>query len=209
VFLISMDRPGIEVRPIHAVGGPHDFNEVFFEEAFVADEEVLGDVDKGWDVIRASLSFERVGTARYARSDRLLAEARASLLESDQPVNAHAVGEWVDSLVDTRVARLLSYRAVAERERDQDGAVSSLHSSVARIANTLNDQQATAVVYDILSPASMLGHGEADAPLGGEPEHEWRWGLAATVAAGTLEIQQIIVARELLGRPQRPAATGS
>lgn len=209
VFLLPMDRPGIEVRPIRAVGGPHDFNEVFFEEAFAADDEVLGDVNSGWDVIRASLSFERVGTARYARSDRLLAEARATLLERDSPTNEHVIAEWVDALLNTRVARLLSYRAVAEREQDEQGSVSVLHSSVARIANTLTDQAATAVVYDSLSPASMVGHGEGEAPLGGEPEHEWRWGLAATVAAGTLEIQQILIARELLGRPERAPINGA
>ncbi len=93
VFLVPMDREGIEVRPIASVNSPHDLNEVFFDQAFASDDEVLGNVDDGWHVITASLTFERVGTARYARSDRLLSEARTAMLEGGKRTQPAAYGE--------------------------------------------------------------------------------------------------------------------
>lgn len=208
LFLLPMNREGIEVRPIRSPNGPHHFNEVFFEDTFVAESEVVGEVDKGWDVIGASLSFERVGTARYARSERLLSEARESLIsEVDQP-EEQTVERWVNAAVSTRVARLLSYRAVAEREASTDGRVPALYSSVARAANTLNDQFTTSTVFELLAPDSLYSFYEPETasghvPLGGELEHEWRQALGATVAAGTLEVQLMVIARDVLGRSQR------
>jgi alkylation response protein AidB-like acyl-CoA dehydrogenase len=206
VFLLPMDREGIEVRPIPALAGGHEFNEVFFDEVFARDDEVLAEVGHGWAMVEASLGFERIGTARFMRSDRLLQEVREQLLADESSAEAdesstdpHSLGRWVDAALATRVARLLTYRAVAERERG-DGGVPAVHGSVHRVANTLNDQVVTSVAMELLSPDSLRGHGEDGVPAGGEIEHEWRHQLAATVAAGTLEIQQIVIAREVLGR---------
>jgi alkylation response protein AidB-like acyl-CoA dehydrogenase len=203
VFLVPMDREGIEVRPIASVNSPHDLNEVFFDQAFASDDEVLGNVDHGWQVITASLTFERVGTARYARSDRLLSEARTAMLEDGKQPSRQLVANWVDAAINTRVARLLTYRAVAERERAGDGSPSPLASSVSRIANTVNDQATTSEVLEMLGPSSLLAHGEQPVPVGGEAEHEWRHALSATVVAGTREVQQMVIAREVLGPTRR------
>ena len=53
--------------------GPHHLNEVFFDDLRVTDADVLGAVDDGWTVVQEVLAFERVGIARYARCERLLA----------------------------------------------------------------------------------------------------------------------------------------
>jgi hypothetical protein len=75
VFLVPMDAPGIEVRPIKAMLGPHHLNEVFFDGVRVTEDDVLGEVGQGWKVVQEVLSFERVGIARYARCERLLLAA--------------------------------------------------------------------------------------------------------------------------------------
>ena len=66
VFLIPLDRPGVEVRPIRAIVGPHHLNEVFLDGVWAGPEDVLGEVNDGWRVVRETLAFERVGIARYA-----------------------------------------------------------------------------------------------------------------------------------------------
>ena len=75
IFLVPMDDPAIQVRPIRCMMGPHHLNEVFFDDLRVTEADVLGTVDEGWSIVQDVLSFERVGIARYARCERLLAAA--------------------------------------------------------------------------------------------------------------------------------------
>ena len=79
IFLVPMDDPAIEVRPIANMIGPHHLNEVFFNDVWVTPADVLGTVDDGWAIVQEVLAFERVGIARYARCERLLGEAPAVL----------------------------------------------------------------------------------------------------------------------------------
>src|SRR3546814_11977475 len=78
IFLVPMDAPGIEVRPIATMLGPHHLNEVFLDDVWVTEADVLGEVDQGWKVVQEVLAFERVGIARYARCERLLQAAPSS-----------------------------------------------------------------------------------------------------------------------------------
>ena len=72
MFLVPMDTPGITVRPIRSMLGPHHLNEVFFDDVWAGPDAVLGGIGEGWAVIRKALAHERVGIARYARCERLL-----------------------------------------------------------------------------------------------------------------------------------------
>ena len=72
IFLVPMDDPAIQVRPIRAMPGPHHLNEVFFDDLRVTEADVLGEVGGGWSIVADVMSFERVGIARYARCERLL-----------------------------------------------------------------------------------------------------------------------------------------
>jgi alkylation response protein AidB-like acyl-CoA dehydrogenase len=202
VFLLPMDREGIEVRPIKNITGPHDFNEVFFDDVYAADSEVLGQPDRGWEVARTSLGFERVGNPRWARVERLLTEVRAACLDGDgdsgtEP-DSGLVARWVEAAIGCRVARLVHYKTIAEREAADGSDVSPLRSSVFRAINTANDQRVMDVLVDCVGPAAWFGHGEQDAVLGAEIQHEWRMSRTATVAAGTYEVQQMVIARETL-----------
>jgi alkylation response protein AidB-like acyl-CoA dehydrogenase len=191
IFLVPLDRPGITVRPIPSIMGDHHLNEVFFDEVPVTASDVLGEVGRGWDVISAVLSFERVGIPRYARSDRLLARVAEALpLPRDDPDghrSAHA-----RLLVRCRVARLLAYRALADHQR---GEVPLSRPALARIASTTLDQEVAELILDVLGPDAVTTI--ADQPLGGTAEDVWRYARASTVAAGTTEIQRHIVARDL------------
>jgi alkylation response protein AidB-like acyl-CoA dehydrogenase len=62
-FLLTMDSPGVQVRPLAHMLGEAEFNEVFLDDVFVADDDVLGDVDGGWKVAMGTLAFERVAIA--------------------------------------------------------------------------------------------------------------------------------------------------
>ena len=102
--------PGIEVRPIRCIMGPHHLNEVFFTDVRVTEADVLGEVDSGWKVVQEVLAFERVGIARYARCERLLAAAPAVFGPSWEDLPEELRGRWVRMMAHCRRARLLAYR---------------------------------------------------------------------------------------------------
>ena len=192
IFLVPMDRPGITVRPIRSMLGPHHLNECFFDAVRVEPDEVLGGIGGGWAVIRRALAHERVGIARYARCERLLSLMGSALQDGEVPPALRA--QWVRALIQVRVARLLAYRAVAEQEVGEPRDASA---SVARLAVTQADQQVAEVLFQALGDRSL--EAGATAPLAGAVEDHWRYAQAATVASGTIEIQRMIVSRALLG----------
>ena len=194
IFLIPMDRPGITVRPIASMLGPHHLNEVFLDGVRAGPDDVLGGVGNGWNVIRRALAHERVGIARYARCDRLMSRW-AGDPDRMAELPDFLRSQWARALVQTRVARLLAYRAVADQEAGRPAEASA---SAARVAVTQCDQQVAELLFQAAGDRSLEGRTE-EAPLGGAVEDHWRYAQAATVASGTIEIQRMIVARALLG----------
>ncbi|BBX95757.1 acyl-CoA dehydrogenase [Mycobacterium lacus] len=197
LFLLPMDRAGFTVRPIPSMLGPHHLNEMFLDGVRAFPDDVLGEPGDGWRVMREALAFERVGIARYARCESLLDRMRAALGDDWDQLPESIRASWVRALVDLRVARLLAYRAVSV----QDDAAADAAASAARIATTTCDQQVAELLFDVLGPAAL--DSGATAPLHGAIEDHWRYAQAATVASGTIEVQRMLVARDVLGDHRR------
>ena len=194
LFLVPMDRPGVSVRPIPSMLGPHHLNELFLDDVRVGPEDVLGQVGGGWKVIRDALAYERVGIARYARCDALLARVREALGEEWDTLPGGLRTRWVRAMVDVRVARLLAYTAVAEHER---GEPAEATASMARIATTQCDQSVAELLMEAAGPDGLQGGRTAF--LHGAVDDHWRYAQAATVSSGTIEVQRMLVARAALG----------
>jgi alkylation response protein AidB-like acyl-CoA dehydrogenase len=200
MFLVPMDRPGITVRPIPNLLGPHHLNELFLDDVPVGPDDVLGTVDEGWSVIREALKFERIGIARYARCDRLLTLLREALGERWGDLPAGLRARWTRARVHTRAAMVLAYRVVDAQAK---GIVDDADASVARVAATLCDQEVAEVRLEALA-AQAVDDGHTSHPvLHGAVEDHWRYAQAATVASGTIEIQRMLVARAALAAPGR------
>jgi 3-oxochol-4-en-24-oyl-CoA dehydrogenase len=112
-FLIDMKSPGIDIRPLREITGDNLFNEVFFDEVFVPDEMVVGQVNDGWRLARTTLANERVamahGTALGNPMEQLLRTVTELGLD---PAVADQLGELirsaqVGSLLDQRIAQLI------------------------------------------------------------------------------------------------------
>jgi alkylation response protein AidB-like acyl-CoA dehydrogenase len=71
-FIVELDSPGIDIRPIHLLTGAHHFNEVVLENVFIPDELVLGDIGAGWHQVTSELAFERSGPERFLSTFPLL-----------------------------------------------------------------------------------------------------------------------------------------
>lgn len=192
VFLLEMGQPSVEVRPIGAMLGEHHLNEVYFDNAWVPDDQVLGDVGAGWDIVAEVLGFERIGIARYARSDRLLREAPAALGERWHALPDSLRERWAAALVRARQARLLAYRLVGADEAE----LSALSAAAYRVVVTTLDQESAEILME------MLGHDGVGATHDSsfferEVEDHWRYSQAATVASGTVEINKHTIAKSL------------
>lgn len=188
VFLLPMDRPGITVRPIDSVVGDGDLHEVFFEDVEVLESERLGPEGKGWEVIRYSLDFERVGIPRYALALRTLGRAIAELQSSEAFV-PEAEQDAALALSKCEAARMLVYEVVDKRMRDKPDTGSA---SMARYAIVCAERAVADFVLD-WTPHLFTSD---DSPM--VATHHKR-AIAAGLAAGAAEIQLNLVARDVLG----------
>jgi alkylation response protein AidB-like acyl-CoA dehydrogenase len=193
IFLVPMTAPGIEVRPIPCMLGPHHLNEVFFDDVRVTPADVLGEVDGGWAVVQEVLAFERVGIARYARSDRLLHWAPVALGDRWADIPDELRSRWARMLVHSRRARLLAYRVVSLQGR---GEVRPGDTAAYRIAVTRLDQESAEVLMDLVSLAAPTD--DVGRRFRRAVEDHFRYAVSATVASGSIEMQRILLARELL-----------
>jgi alkylation response protein AidB-like acyl-CoA dehydrogenase len=192
IFLVPMSDPAIEVRPIAAMVGPHHLNEVFLDDLWVTDADVLGDVGEGWKVVQEVLAFERVGIARYARAERLLMHAPAVLGDDWEELPEELRARWVGMLTHCRRARLLAYRVVGLQ---QTGRVSPGDAAAYRIAVTRLDQHSADVLMEIVGLAPL--ESEEAQRFKRAAEDHWRYAQASTVASGSIEVQRILLARTL------------
>jgi alkylation response protein AidB-like acyl-CoA dehydrogenase len=192
-FLLDMEQDGVQVRPLRQITGGAEFNEIFFDGAFVSDENVLGGVGNGWKVALTTLMNERAGLAffyqvRLRRTlDELIAEAeRRGLLED--PVVADRLGELH---LRAEVLRLTAYRGLtATQKYGQPGPEGSLTKWMWSETN----QQLTQFAAELLGPPALTA--------GGRWSYELLRARGNTIEGGTTEILKNIVAERVLGLPK-------
>ncbi len=195
LFLVPMDRAGLTARPIPSELGPHHLNELFLDDVRVEPGEAMHPINGGWKVMRDALAYERVGIARYARCDRLLTETRAALGDDFESAPPGLLSRYARAAVHARTARLLSYKTIAAQS---EGEIVDADAAAARVAVTRCDQEVGAVLMEMIGSGAFDGRQQPDAPLHGGIEDHYRYSQAATVAAGTLEMQLTLVARAAL-----------
>jgi len=184
-FLLDMELPGIDVRPLRQMTGDAEFDEVFFTDVQVPAHALLGPLDGGWNVGMSVLTNERghIGASIIGLERRL--EAMAAM----------AAGRELGPVRRDELAGLLSagnaYKAMAQRQ----GAVASTAASLMKLGIT-----------ELMFDASMLrGHlAGADALLGGPDATGMLAAPGGRIAGGTSQVQRNIIGERLLGLPREP-----
>jgi alkylation response protein AidB-like acyl-CoA dehydrogenase len=204
MMLIALAQDGVEIRPLRQANGDDEFNEVFFDGAFVPEGDVLGGVGDGWAVARTILSFERGIThfGRHVRLRRQLEEliARSAEIEVDgRPalLQADFRQRLAAALSEAEIYRLLAYRECAALER---GAVGSSGSAV-KLFWTEMWRRHQDLALEILG-SRVNDAGGAAASDDDEPMSRYLSSLSRSIAGGTSEIQRSIVAERILGLPR-------
>jgi alkylation response protein AidB-like acyl-CoA dehydrogenase len=101
-FIVDLAQPGVTVRPIYNLYGGHDFNEVVFNEYFVPDDMVVGEVGSGWKMVTGELAFERSGPDRFLSTYQLLAESIRVAGDNPDDRSANEIGRFVAHLATLR-----------------------------------------------------------------------------------------------------------
>ncbi len=96
-FIVELDSPGVQIRPIPLLTGAHHFNEVVFDAVFVPDEMVLGELGAGWQQVTGELAFERSGPERFLSTFPLLRALLGELVASGSAPERE-LGELVSRL---------------------------------------------------------------------------------------------------------------
>jgi len=202
LFLVPLDTPGIEIRPIRTLGGERT-NATFYRDVRVDDRFRIGEVDAGWSVLSVALTHERAGGSQ--EGTRVLAQfvewARAARdaeghLRIDDPGVLEAVARVA---IHNEVSYLLGRRPGWLMERGEPAAVAS---SIGRLFYTTGFQRTCSDLLDLLGPEAVLQHGEPGAPADGWIERAHRHAAVGTIYAGSSEIQRTIIARQGLGLPR-------
>jgi alkylation response protein AidB-like acyl-CoA dehydrogenase len=190
-FLVPLRAPGVTVRPVGRLDGEPGFAEVFLDDVFVPDHDVLGAVHDGWRVAMATASSERGLTlrspGRFSATARRLVE-----LYRRRGGDATARDAVVRAWIDAEAYRLYTLETVT-RLVDGGGRMGP-EASLNKICWSELDVRLHEAALALLGP---------EAELDGQWMRGFEFALAGPIYAGTNEIQRNVVAERVLGLPKR------
>ncbi|HEY5156130.1 MAG TPA: acyl-CoA dehydrogenase family protein [Acidimicrobiales bacterium] len=228
-FAVPMRNPAVEVRPLRQMNGHASFNEVFFDDAPIPADHVIGAIGGGWSVALTTLAHERrlaptrPDVSRPRAPGRAVDEAAAEAAVAAEPyrwypqragrpdlVVERAVAEGVDADPVTRqaLARVVSMTRVAQWTQQRAVAARALgrppgpEGSLGKLASSDIARAASRTHAGIAGASGMLSG--ADGPLGGTITEIFVSVPAVSIAGGTDEIQHNILGERVLGLPKEP-----
>ncbi|MFI7007175.1 acyl-CoA dehydrogenase [Streptomyces sp. NPDC050145] len=190
-FLVDMkNTEGIDVRPLREITGDALFNEVYFDDAVLPADAVVGEVDDGWRVARHTLGNERVHMADQLTFDTGLEAllARAGDLDGSYRARIGSLAAQAHALACIGLRTTLQQVA---GEGPGPGA------SVRKLVQTPHQQQVAELALELLGPAGALREGPGQRAL-----HGFLMSRCLTIAGGTTQVQLNVVAERILGLPR-------
>jgi alkylation response protein AidB-like acyl-CoA dehydrogenase len=194
VMMIEMTAPGVDRRPLRQITGDAHFAEVFLDNVFVPDDDVIGEINQGWGVARTTMGNERMvigSTITHVQPELLVELVRQRAPEGSpvrQEVGAILAEHHALTMLDLRRAM----RALSEGATGAEGNITKL------IGNEL-DQRITEVGMRILGPDAAAVDG-AFASWG----YQFLFTRAYTLGGGTSEISRNAIGERILGLPRDP-----
>lgn len=192
-MIIDLSDPAVRIRPLTEITGETLFNEVFFDDVFVPDRDVVGAVNDGWSVAMAAFGNERVSIG--GGSVTMTAEALIDLLERHRPGDSGVAREVGALLIESYTLATLNLRQAARAVFD---AGAGIEGNIAKLFGAEHAQRVAELALRIADRAILVGE---------EPEvvHDYLFSRCLTIAGGTSEIVRNLIAERILGLPRDPA----
>jgi alkylation response protein AidB-like acyl-CoA dehydrogenase len=201
-FVVDMSAPGVDVRPLRQITDEADFNEVFLDGAFVADDQLVGGVNEGWRVSGSTLTHERGTNPRQLVIHAQLVEELLRLADESGAADDPRVQQRLaQAFVEVRLFQLQNWRSLS---RLQHGRDLGPEAATAKLYWSEMSQRLHHTVLAVLGDAAPLWRGAARNPGGGRWQRSWLYYRAASIFAGTNEIQRTIIGERALGLPREP-----
>jgi alkylation response protein AidB-like acyl-CoA dehydrogenase len=203
-LLVDMKTPGITIRPLVEMTGVAWFNEVFFEDVVVPRDNMVGRLNEGWTIAITTLAHERGGSAPHARLQGEMREVidLAQRTERDGRTVARDPRyrqRLAQNFVETEILRLLAYKQVSEVMRTGHPGP---EGSYLKLVWSELDMRMKELAIDLEGAYATLERGAPRALDAGRWQYEYLWSRAASIYAGTSEVQRNIIAQRVLGLPR-------
>lgn len=195
MMAIDFSSPGVTVKPLREITGDALFNEVFFDDVFVPDADVVGEEGRGWLVARATLGNERVSIGGGSGAIGVTPDDLIKLLDG-APVDT--ARSWTrrtgEVIAESHTLRLLNLR---QASRAIIGAQAGPEANVTKLVTAENAQHVTELGFELAGTAAVLGQTP-------ELTTAYLYARCLTIAGGTSEIMRNTIAERLLGLPRDP-----
>jgi alkylation response protein AidB-like acyl-CoA dehydrogenase len=188
-FIVDLkNTKGIDIRPIHNMTGDHDFNQVYFEDAFVPDDMRVGEEGDGWMQVTTELAFERSGPERYLSSFPLVKEIVRTA--GQEPSEREAIG------IGRMVARAATFREMSMSVAGmlEDGKNPNVEASVMKELGVGFEQRIPGVAHDLFGISPRL---DAGTDFETVSAYITQANVSFSLRGGTREIVRGIIARGL------------
>lgn len=207
-FMVPLDTEGITVRGFGRLDGDEGFAEVFFEDAFVPDSLILGEVNAGWSVAMATTSSERGLSLRSPGRFQATAQRLVNLYADRRQEDGALVGP-IDGGVRERVAQAwmdseaYSLYTLADVTEVVEGRSPGARSSLNKLFWSELDVRLHDAARELTGAAFELEENSEGSVEDGRWTKGWQFALSGPIYAGTNEIQRNIVAERVLGLPRK------
>ncbi len=201
-LVVDMRSPGVEVRPLVQLTGDAEFNEVFFTDVFVPRDCLVGTENDGWRVANSTLSHERGTNPRQLVIHSQLLEELLRMAA----VNG-AYDDWrlrqrlAQAYVEVRLFQMHNWRSLSRLEK---GESPGPEGSALKLYWSEMSQRLHETAMAVLGAAAPLWRGARDNPGDGAWQRSWLYYQAASIFAGTNEIQRNVLGERVLGLPREP-----
>ncbi|MER5361738.1 acyl-CoA dehydrogenase [Streptomyces sp. NPDC002785] len=190
-FLVDMkNTEGIDIRPLKEITGDSLFNEVYFDDALLPADAVVGEIGDGWRVARNTLGNERVHMADQMTFDTGLEALIARSGELDGTYRAR-IGALAAE------AHALACIGLRTTLRQVSGLEPGAGASVRKLVQTAHQQKVAELALELLGPAGAVGEGAGERAV-----HGFLMSRCLTIAGGTTQVQLNVVAERILGLPR-------
>lgn len=205
MFMIDLQQPGVDVKPIKQIDGGSHFNEVFFNDAVVPDAYRLGGIGEGWGGALTVLMNERLANASAAPDgfEDFFNWVKSAELDgkpaSQDPVVRDKLATWYSQHAGVSATTFRMITAVSK------GGVPGAEGSLGKLVGAAMNQEIANFVIQQLDAAGQLNDDEST-PFQGHFQKAVLMAAGIRLAGGTDEIMRNIIAEQVLGLPQEPRA---